>query len=111
MEEIILSGADGNTMLCGEPVNMKLRLHPGEMHPDELLVQLVIGRTFANGNFRDKPDVIRLEPRPDQKGDGSLIYRGVYIPRRNGSYRYGIRVIPVHPGLSTPLETGLILWG
>ncbi len=111
MEEIILSGADGNTMLCGEPVNMKLRLHPGEMHPDELLVQLVIGRTFANGNFRDKPDVIRLEPTPDQKGDGSLIYRGVYIPRRNGSYRYGIRVIPVHRGLSTPLETGLILWG
>ena len=108
MEEIILSGADGNTMLCGEPVNVRLRLNPGEMKPEEILAQLVIGRTFASGNFRDKPDVLRLEPRVN--GDG-ITYSATYIPRRNGAYRYGIRIMPVHKGLSSPLETGLVLWG
>ena len=108
MEEIILSGADGNTMLCGEPVNVRLRLNPGEMKPEEILAQLVIGRTFASGNFRDKPDVLRLEPRAN---GGSITYSATYIPRRNGAYRYGIRIMPVHKGLSSPLETGLVLWG
>ena len=108
LEEIILSGADGNTMLCGEPVNVRLRLTPGEMKPEEILVQLVIGRTFANGNFRDTPDVLRLEPRANGNG---IIYSATYIPRRNGAYRYGIRVMPVHRGLSSPLATGLVLWG
>lgn len=108
LEEILLSGADGNTMLCGEPVNVRLRLSPGEMKPEEILVQLVIGRTFANGNFRDKPDVLRLEPRSNGSG---IIYSATYIPRRNGAYRYGIRVMPVHKGLSSPLAAGLVLWG
>lgn len=109
MEEIILSGADGNTMLCGEPLNVRLRVNPGEMKPEELLAQLVIGRTFANGNFRDRPDLLRLEPRVN--GNGIITYLATYIPRRNGAYRYGIRIIPVHKGLSSPLETGFILWG
>lgn len=108
LEEIILSGADGNTMLCGEPVNVRLRLTPGEMKPEEILVQLVIGRTFSSGNFRDKPDVLRLEPRSNGNG---IVYSATYIPRRNGAYRYGIRVMPVHKGLSSPLATGLVLWG
>lgn len=108
LEEILLSGADGNTMLCGEPVNVRLRLSPGEMKPEEILVQLVIGRTFANGNFRDTPDVLRLEPRSNGSG---IIYSATYIPRRNGAYRYGIRVMPVHKGLSSPLAAGLVLWG
>ncbi|MBD5539073.1 MAG: glycosyltransferase family 1 protein, partial [Desulfovibrio sp.] len=109
MEEIILSGADGNTMLCGEPVNVRLRVNLGEMKPDEILAQLVIGRTFASGNFRDQPDVLRLEPRSN--GNGGITYSATYIPRRNGAYRYGIRIMPVHKGLATPLDTGLILWG
>lgn len=108
MEEIILNGADGNIMLCGEPVSVRLRLNPGEMKPEEIQAQLVIGRTFANGNFLDQPDVLRLEPRSNGNG---IVYSATYIPRRNGAYRYGIRIMPVHKGLNTPLETGLVLWG
>ena len=108
MEEIILNGADGNIMLCGEPVSVRLRLNPGELKPEEIQAQLVIGRTFANGNFLDQPDVLRLEPRSNGNG---IVYSATYIPRRNGAYRYGIRIMPVHKGLNTPLETGLVLWG
>ncbi len=111
LEEIILTGADGTTMLCGEPLNVRLHMHLGEMKPDEVLVQLVIGRTFANGNFRDRPDTLRLEPRSTNEGDDGMYYSATYIPKRNGPYRYGIRVMPVHKGLSNPLDTGLVIWG
>ncbi|MBD5553166.1 MAG: alpha-glucan family phosphorylase [Desulfovibrio sp.] len=111
MEEIVLSGGDGNTMFCGEPLNVKLHMHLGEMKEDEVLVQLVIGRTYANGNFRGTPDRLRLESKASEKDGDGRIYSATYIPRYNGPYRYGIRVMPVHKGLSNPLETGLVLWG
>ena len=111
MEEIIISGADGNTMTCGEPVSVRLHMHLGQMKPEEILVQLVIGRAYANGNFRNKPEVLRLEPRAADHGEDGMNYSATYIPTHNGHYRYGIRVMPVHKGQASPLETGLVLWG
>lgn len=111
LEEIILTGADGTTMICGEPLTVRLKVNLGEMKPSEILVQLVIGRTYANGNFREKPELLRLEPRNGKNGGEQMTYFATYIPRRNGSYRYGIRVMPTHRGLGTAFDTGLILWG
>ncbi|MBD5642037.1 MAG: alpha-glucan family phosphorylase [Desulfovibrio sp.] len=112
MEEIILSGGDGNTMFCGEPLNVRLHMHLGQMNEDEVLVQLVIGRTYANGNFRGVPDHLRLEPKQTKEdgGDGRT-YSATYIPKYNGPYRFGVRVMPTHKGLASPLDTGLVLWG
>lgn len=108
MEEIIISGADGNTMTCGEPISVRVHAHLGEMRPNEILAQLVIGPAYANGNFRQKPEVLRLRPR--QMEDG-MEFSVTYIPTHNGHYRYGIRLLPVHKGLGSPLDTGLVLWG
>lgn len=108
MEEIIISGADGNTMTCGEPISVRVHAHLGEMRPNEILAQLVIGPAYANGNFRQKPEVLRLRPR--QMEDG-MEFSVTYIPTHNGHYRYGIRLLPVHKGLGTALDTGLVLWG
>lgn len=111
LEEITLTGADGNTMLCGEPVTVKLKMNLGEMKPDEILAQLVIGRTYNNGNFIDKPELLRLESRNGKNDPKLMTYFATYIPRKNGPYRYGIRVMPIHKGLSRPLDAGLVLWG
>jgi len=110
LEEIIISGAKGNTMTCGEPIHVRLHLHLGEMKVEEIQVQLVIGRCHHNGNFRSKPEVLRLEPRPADHGDGGMNYSASYTPSHNGQYRYGIRVIPVCKGQSTILDSGLVLW-
>lgn len=91
MEEIIISGADGNTMTCGEPISVRVHAHLGEMRPNEILAQLVIGPAYANGNFRQKPEVLRLRPR--QMEDG-MEFSVTFIPTHNGHYRYGIRLLP-----------------
>ncbi len=57
----------------------------------------------------DTPDIIKLTPRPGP--DNTLIYSGTYVATRNGRYAYGIRVLPVTPGVDNPLNNNLVLWG
>lgn len=110
IEELSVSGMEENTMACGEPVNVHLRLALGDMRPDEVLVQLVMGRAQLNGEFMGKPDVLRLEPRTNDAKNGSVRYSASYIPSASGHYRYGVRVMPVHPAQASPLETDLVIW-
>ena len=110
VDELAISGIEGNTMTCGEPVSVQLRMHLGDMQADEILVQLVIGRALPNGNFREKPEILRLEPRGGDKSQNDMRYVATYIPTFSGHYRYGVRIMPVHPAQASPLETDLILW-
>lgn len=108
MEKIEIKGADGNTMLCGEPISISLHVRLGDMRPEEVQAQLVIGLVSGN-NFIERPSVLPLEARPNQ-GNDSMNYSITYTPSSNGHYYYGIRIVPIHPGLSSPLETGIMLW-
>ncbi len=110
IEELSVGGMEENTMVCGEPVNVQLRLSLGDMRSDEVLVQLVMGLAHLNGDFDGKPDVLRLEPRSTVSKSGKILYSASYIPSKSGHYRYGVRVMPVHPAQSTPLETDLVIW-
>lgn len=111
MEEIIMSGADGDTMICGEPVSVRLDLHLGQMKPEEIRVEMVIGQAYESGNFRNKPEVLRLEGKSSKRGSDMMRFTASYIPKASGRYRYGIRVMPVHVGLISPLDTDLMVWG
>lgn len=108
MEEIILGGIEAGTMTCGEPVSVRVRVHLGEMQAEEILAQLVMGPTYSNGNYRRKPEVLRLHPRQQ---DDFVEFSATYLPTHSGHYRYGIRLIPNHKALTSPLDTGLVLWG
>ncbi|MDR1776798.1 MAG: alpha-glucan family phosphorylase [Desulfovibrio sp.] len=108
IEEIIVSGLQNNSMTCGEPVSIRVRIDPGVMEPGEILAQLVMGPVYANGNFKGNPETLRLVGK---KTSGGVEFSGAYIPAHTGLYRYGIRFMPMHKGLESPLETGLIIWG
>ena len=110
LDELSVGGMADNVMACGEPVNIQLRLSLGEMHPEEILVQLVMGRASLVGDFIDKPDVLRLEPRTTNPVNGKVLYAASYIPSSSGHYRYGVRIMPVHPAQASPLETDLVIW-
>lgn len=97
VDELTISGVENNTMVCGEPVSVQLRMHLGEMKPQEILVQLVIERALINGSFRDKPEILRLGQRAGENGQDGMRYTASYIPSFSGHYRYGVRIMPVHP--------------
>lgn len=109
LEEIRVDGLAGDALLCGRPLTVRVRLNSGDLSPQELRVQLVIGPTDGT-DFTEQPDVAELTPE-DGTATGSQLWHGAYTAGRNGRYAYGIRVLPVTEGLDTPLRTNLVLWG
>lgn len=107
IQNIEVRGVDGDTVLRGRPFQVKLYLNPGDMPREELLVQLVIGRTDGI-RFVEKPDILSLSLSGEQ--EGILVYEGDCTVKENGAYAYGLRVLPVCEGLDSPLRSGLVLW-
>jgi phosphorylase/glycogen(starch) synthase len=105
--DIQIVGVEADTLSCGQPLTVHVRIDPGQMQPDEILAQFVIG-IAEGGDFSASPDVVRLTPH--QKG-GDLLFSGTFTAAKNGRYAYGIRVMPTTSGLDTPLSNHLVLWG
>jgi phosphorylase/glycogen(starch) synthase len=103
-----IEGIHGDTVLVDQPLIISARVDPGKVEPEEILVELIIGRRDGY-EFADSPDCIPLSVA--KKGsDGILTYSAEYIVKNNGPYSYGIRVLPRHKNLAAKHATGLILW-
>jgi phosphorylase/glycogen(starch) synthase len=105
--DIQIIGLEADTLVCGRPLTVHVRVEPGQMHPEEILAQFVIG-VSEGGDFSGAPEVVRLTPH--QKGE-ALLFSGTVTAARNGRYAYGIRVMPTTAGLDAPLSNHLVLWG
>jgi phosphorylase/glycogen(starch) synthase len=107
--EVTVEGVHGDAVMVNQPLNVTAILDPGKLDPEEILVELMIGRKDG-GDFAGKPDCIPLKLiRRDESGN--LIYTLDYRVRQNGPHCYGVRVLPFNPRLSSLHETGLVLWG
>ena len=109
IEQIRIEGLKGEELMGTEPMQVQIGVLPGGMKPEELLVQLVAGPGDGNG-FTDTPDVVDMARTEESTAD-RLVYACAYSPSRSGPHVYGVRVLPVTPGLASPLETRLVLWG
>lgn len=109
LEEIQIEGIEGDTLVCGQPLTVRIRLKSGDLGKEDLLAQLVIGPTDGT-DFTEKPDILELEAI-DSPEPGTLIYAGIYTTTHNGRFAYGIRVMPTTPGQIDPLRSDLVLWG
>ncbi|MGV8081542.1 MAG: alpha-glucan family phosphorylase [Syntrophales bacterium] len=109
LQEATIEGIHGDTIVVDQPLSVQVRIDPGKVAPEEILVELVIGPRDGHG-FSGSPERVPLKI-VDVEKDGVLIFSGEYTVRANGTYSYGIRVLPFHPQLATLQETGLILWG
>lgn len=109
IQEITVTGMEGDILSCGQPLNVQIRVIPGELKPQEILAQLVIGQTDKKNDFSTNPDIVRLTLKSEN--DGGLVYAGTYIATHNGRYAYGIRLMPVTQGMISPLDSNQVLWG
>ena len=109
MEDILIQGLSGEELVGSQPMQVQVSILPGAMKPEELLVQFVVG-PGSGQVFTDAPDVVELS-RTDESKPDRLVYACSYSPSRSGPHIYGVRVLPVTPGLASPLETRLVLWG
>jgi glycogen phosphorylase/synthase len=107
--DISIEGIRGDTILVERPLNVTARIDPGKMGPEEVLVELVIGKKEGSG-FADPPESVPLQIT-GKAAKGILTFSVSYTVRQNGAYAYGIRVLPHHPHLATKQEAGLVYWG
>lgn len=109
-ENIVVSGLNGDTLACGQTLNIQVNINPGELSPKELIVQLVIGLTDNSNDFKSPPEIMHLTAKSGGENN-SLNYSCTYIANKNGRYAYGIRIMPTTKGMPSPFDSGLILWG
>ncbi len=107
--EVVVSGIQGDTILVKEPLEVTVRVDPGKMKAEEILVELVIGKS-DQGKFTGAPACIPLQLE-GKDADGILRFFVSYQVDKNGAHTYGIRVLPSHPHLAAKQEPNLVYWG
>jgi len=107
--DISVEGIQGDTIVVDQPLVVTARIDPGKLKPEEIHVELFIGRDDGYG-FIEPPDYVPLKMVSNLL-NGSLIFTTEYRIRRNGPHSYGLRVLPYNEKLASKNETGLILWG
>jgi phosphorylase/glycogen(starch) synthase len=107
--DVSIDGVRGDTILVEQPLTVTIRIDPGKMAPEEILVEMLIGKRDGSG-FVDEPERVPLT-LSGQTRDGVLTFSVSYTVRQNGAYAYGIRTLPHHGHLATKQEPGLVYWG
>jgi phosphorylase/glycogen(starch) synthase len=107
--DISVEGIHGDTIMVDQSLTVTARIDPGKLKPEEIYVELFIGRDDGYG-FIETPEFVPLKETSNLL-DGSIIFSAEFRIRRNGPHSYGIRVIPYNEKLASKNETGLILWG
>ncbi len=107
--DVSIDGVYGDAIYVDQPLVVNARLDPGKMEPEEILVELMIGRADG-GDFVEDPESVPLK-MVEKGDDGVLNFSVKYEVKQNGLYSYGIRVAPYHKNLASKYEIGLILWG
>jgi phosphorylase/glycogen(starch) synthase len=107
--DVTVEGIHGDNIPVNEPLTVTVRIDPGKLEPNEIMVELVIGRRDGQDNVAH-PEYLPM--RIANKGaDGMLTFSVDYVIRENGPYSYGLRVLPNNEKLASRQETGLVLWG
>ena len=91
----------------GQTITVNARVRLGDLTPDDVAVSLVSGLD-DNGTLRGlHATAMRLA---GGAGDAAYRYEATLQPDQSGSFVYGVRVLPEHPGLAFPFELGLGRW-
>jgi len=93
------SGAASGTR---RPVRVGVDL--GGLDRADVRVEIVHGPLGHDGEFHGDVTTVELQPAPDGT------YAGDVTAGVAGSYGVTARVIPVHPDLASPFDTGKLAW-
>ena len=104
IKEIQVDGIHGDVFKLGDKLTVSATIEKGQLLNEEILVELVVATPSEDA-------VIDCVPMALKHSEGnSLEFKVQYSPNVSGECRYGVRVMPSHPGLGSKYETKLIKW-
>ncbi len=84
-------------------------VHLGDLHPDEVRVDVYSGQLQAQGGVSSSA----IEPLTDIEdlANGRYRFSGILPLEGTGQYGFRIRITPFHPLQNDPYELSLVIWG
>jgi glycogen phosphorylase len=99
--------AEDGTQVPGAVLTVRASIALGELAPDDVLVEVVYGKTGESDEIID-PERSELALESPPGSDGVARYAGHAELGRPGPFGYTVRVLPRHRFLAEPAELGLI---
>ncbi|HYA64246.1 MAG TPA: hypothetical protein VED66_13665, partial [Candidatus Sulfotelmatobacter sp.] len=97
-----------NMVPVSSSVRVRVRVHLGQLKPQDVVVESYVGRVDMNGELVEGQAVAM---RPEgQPSDGSCDYVVETSIARSGLHGFTVRVRPSHPDMSASFIPGLICW-
>ena len=96
------------TVPVSSSMQVRAQVHLGRLTPNDVLVELYIGRVDGNGNLL-QGEAVTMQPEPQSAGD-TYSYAIATSIHRSGLHGFTVRVRPYHPDLPVAFIPGLICW-
>ncbi|GGV60738.1 alpha-1,4 glucan phosphorylase [Streptomyces longisporoflavus] len=101
------ASATGATAELGATLSLRVRVHLGELSPDDVEVQSIAGRVDPEDVIADaRPLPLKAVGGPD--AEGRRLYEGPLALDRTGPFGYTVRILPAHRLLASGAELGLV---
>jgi starch phosphorylase len=98
-----------DTLRVGDAVEVRVRLHLGALTPEDVVVELYLGRVDPKNQIVNAQSTTM--ERVEAVQDGEHLFVVSVVPSlQSGLHGYTIRVIPRHPDLANRYERGLVVW-
>ncbi len=92
----------------GDKITYRARIETGSLKPEDLAVELCLGRVNAEGKIAEP---VSVAMRPVRKERDGCIFEAAAVPcTDSGLNGFTARVLPHHPDLHGRFLPGLILW-
>jgi starch phosphorylase len=93
----------------GAGLHVRTQVHLGSLTPDDVRVELYLGRVDAGGELVGA-EATAMQPINEAKAGNYLFEATDVRCLASGQHGYTVRVLPHHPDLSTSFLPGLIVW-
>jgi starch phosphorylase len=103
-----VEGDPTQSLPVGAMAVVRAQVHLGALSPQDVAVELYVGRLRADGDFADA-EVILMRPKGDSVA-GSYVFQAEAPCTRSGLHGFTVRVRPAHSDLTSPLLPRLIRW-
>jgi starch phosphorylase len=98
-----------NELQVGDTFHARARICLGSLTPEDVRVELYLGRVDAAGELVDAQATL-MQPSRQDEADSFLFEADDVICFASGQHGYTVRILPHHPDLTTPFLPGLIAW-
>jgi hypothetical protein len=106
--ELVSDGSDVADGTSGAERTVAVRVDPGSLDLDELVVQLMHGPLSPDGSFDEtRMHAVDLVP----SNDDPALYVGTFVPADSGPWGASARTLPHHFAMSSIFDTGLVAFG